>query len=137
MKKSDFQNYKALTLEARQLRAYVETLDRALNSAGVSRVSDAPKGPHTGAADLGARIARYLEIKATYEAQRDRVEAQILTIEHAIQALESPAERLVMRYRYLEGRSWASVYSKIQRAGYSERQMYRLHGSALLKLREV
>lgn len=124
-------------MEVRQLRAYVDTLDSALSSVPSPQFSLTPKGPHSGGSALAARVARYLEMRDLYEAQLAKSEALVLNIERAIQSLESPAERLVMRLRYMEGRSWASVCLKLQREGYSERQVYRLHGAALLKLKEV
>lgn len=136
MEKVDFLNYRALVLEVRQLRAYVETLDRALSSIPGSQFSFTPKAPHSGGSALASRVARYLEMKELFEAQRDEAEAQVLKVERAIQALDDPAERLVMRLRYLEGRSWANVCAKLQ-DGYSERQVYYIHGAALRKLKEV
>jgi DNA-directed RNA polymerase specialized sigma24 family protein len=137
MEKIDFLNYRALVLEVRQLKAYVETLDRALSSIPSPQYSFTPKAPHSGGSALESRVVRYLEMKDLYEAQRSEAEAQVVAVERAIQSLDSPAERLVMRLRYLEGRSWTSVCARLQCEGYSERSVYRLHGSALLKLKEV
>lgn len=137
MEKIDFLNYKALVREVRQLKAYVETLDRALSSVPSSQFSLTPKGPHSGGSALAARVGRYLEMKELFETQRAKAEAQVLEVERAIQSLEDPAERVVMRLRYLEGRSWASVCLKLQADGYSERQVYYIHGAALKKLKEI
>lgn len=65
------------------------------------------------------------------------IEAELLTIEDAIASLDCPVERLLMRLRYIEGRSWASICDELRPLGYSERQVYRLHGFALMKLKEV
>lgn len=137
MEKIDFLQYRALALEVRQLESYVEALDRALSAIPSPQFSLTPKAPHSGGSAMADRVARYLEMKELFEAQRAKSEAQVLTIEWAIQTLEDPGERVVMRLRYMEGRSWASVVAKLQREGYSERTVYRLHGSALLKLKEV
>lgn len=137
MEKIDFSNYRALVLEVRQLKAYVETLDRALSSIPSPQFSFAPKAPHSGGSALESRVARYLEMKDLYEAQLAKSEEQVLAVERAIQALEVPVERLVMRLRYIEGRSWASVCLELQALGYSERQVYYIHGFALKKLKEV
>ena len=137
MEKVDFLNYRALVLEVRQLKAYVETLDRALSSIPSPQYSFAPKAPHSGGSSaLESRVARYLEMKDLYEAQLAKSEAQVLAVEQAIQSLEVPAERLVMRLRYIEGRSWVSVCMELQALGYSERQVYYVHGFALKKLKE-
>lgn len=137
MDKLNLKNYRDLVLEVRQLRAYVSTLDRALSSASSSQLSFSPKSPRSGGSAMGARVARYLEVKDLYEAQREKCEAQIVAIESAIQSLEAPTERLILRLRYMEGRSWASICSLLLREGYSERQVYYIHGAALRKLKEV
>jgi DNA-directed RNA polymerase specialized sigma subunit len=111
MEKVDFINFRALVHEVRQLKSYAETLDRA--------------------------GARYHEVNALFEKAREKAEGQVVAIEKAIQSLDSPAERLVMRLRYLEGRSWASVVTKLSLEGYSERQVYYIHGAALEKLKGV
>ena len=137
MEKIDFLNYRALRLEVCQLKDYVDMLDRALSSVPIPQYSFTPKAPHSGGSSLASRVARYLEMKELFETQRAEAEAQVLAVERAIQSLADPSERLVMRLRYLEGRSWASVVSKLQPEGYSERQVYYIHGAALKKLREV
>lgn len=137
MEKSELLSYRALVLEVRKLKEYVDTLDRALSSAPSPQLSFTPKAPQSGGSALAARVARYLEVKELFETQRAKSEAQVLGIERAIQSLDDPAERLVMRLRYLEGRSWVNVCSKLQPEGYCERQVYYIHGSALQKLREV
>lgn len=137
MEKSDFLNYRALVLEVRQLKSYVDTLDRALSYASGPQYSLTPKGAPSGGSALASRVAKYLEMKDLFEAKRAECEAQLLGVEKAIQSLDVPAERLVMRLRYLEGRSWPNVCYKLEAEGYSERTVYRLHGSALRKLKEV
>lgn len=136
MKKSDFLNYRALVLEVRRLKAYVETLDRALGSVPSQQLSFTPKAPHSGGSSLASRVARYVEMQELFEAQRAKAEAQVLEVERAIQSLDEPAERLVMRLRYLEGRSWTNVCSLLQPEGYSERQVYYIHGAALRNLED-
>lgn len=137
MEKIDFQNYRALVREVKQLRDYVRTIEAALDSIPSPQLSFTPKGPPSSGSAMTARVARYLDIKALYEERLAESEAQVLAVERAIQTLASPAERVVMRLRYMEGRSWTSVCMELQLLGYSERQVYRLHGYALMKLKEV
>ena len=96
-----------------------------------------PPAPHSEAASaMDAKVARYREVEGLYKAQKARSEAQVAAIEYAIQSLRLPAERQVMRLRYIEGWDWTRVCTKLRAIGYSERQVYRLHGSALQKLKE-
>lgn len=137
MEKSDFLNYRALVLEVRQLRSYMSSLERALDSVSSPQFSVTPKGPHSGGSPIEKQVIRFIEIQELYKAKLAEKLAVLASVEQAIDSLEAPAERLVMRLRYLEGRSWASVCSLLQREGYSERQVYYIHGTALKKLKEV
>lgn len=137
MEKSDFLNYRALVLEVRQLRSYMTSLERALDSISSPQYSFTPKGPHSGGSPVEKQVVRFVEVQDLYKAKLAEKLAQLAVVEQAIDSLEAPAERLVMRLRYLEGRSWVSVCALLQREGYSERQVYRLHGFALQKLKEV
>ena len=82
-------------------------------------------------------VAKHIELEALYCERLAAKVAQQLAIERALDSLEDPAERMVMRYRYIDGRGWSSIISELTMLGYSERQVYRLHGFALLKLKEA
>lgn len=137
MEKSDFLNYRALVLEVRQLRSYLASLERALDTISSPQFSFTPKGPHSGGSPVEKQVVRFVEVEGLYKAKLAEKLARLVVMEQAIDSLEEPAERLVMRLRYLEGRSWARVCPELQALGYSERQVYRLHGFALKKLKEV
>ena len=137
MEKIDFMNYRALAAEVRQLRAFLIGMERSLASVSSPQFSVVPKGPRSGGSALENRVIRYLDVQALYHEKLAEKFAQLVTVEEAIDSLEDPAERLVMRLRYLEGRSWASVCARLQAEGFSDRQVYRLHGYALKKLKEV
>lgn len=137
MEKVDFLNYRALVLEVRQLKSHLASLERAMDSISGPQLSFTPKGPHSGGSPVERQVVRFLDVQELYKAKLTEKLAQLVIVEQAIDSLDSPAERLVMRLRYMEGRSWASVCSLLQREGYSERQVYRLHGFALQKLKEV
>lgn len=59
------------------------------------------------------------------------LEEQALMIENAIQGIEEPVLREIMRLRYLEGLEWDKLGEKI---GYVSRQCLRLHRVALNRL---
>ena len=137
MDKSDFLNYRALSLEVRQLRALVAELEAAKYSAPGPDFSGVPRGTPAPGAAIEKQVIKYLDAVALYRAKVDEKATLLVAIESAIDSLESPTERLIMRLRYIMGRSWTSVCLELQSLGYSERQVYRLHGFALMKLREV
>lgn len=136
MEKTDFLNYRALLLETRNLKTRLTMMEDAIDFSS-PQLSDMPKAPPRGSSALEARIIKVMEIRELYEEKYTALMAQLRAVEDAIGTLSSPAERLIMRLRYLEGRSWTSVCMALQSEGYSERQVYRLHGYALQKIKEI
>ena len=137
MTKTDLKNYRALVLEVRQLRSLLAELEAAKFSVPGSDFSGVPRVAPSHGSAVERKVIRYMDALALY---RDKVAdrtAELLAIEAALGSLESPTERLILRLRYIEGRSWASVCCELESLGYSERQVYYIHGAALRKLKEV
>jgi len=89
---------------------------------------------------LGAAMAALID----YEKEADRTIAELikkwLLIEKTIKAIQNPVEREVLERRYLMYQPFESSYDKrtgkyikgiAESMGYSERQIYRIHGEAL------
>ena len=136
MQKADFKNYRALCLEIRKLKAQLMSLEASLYGPRGQEYSLTPKGGGQGDGML-AVISRHIELEKHYQETLAAKEAQQLAIERAIDSLDDPAERVVMRLRYIEGRDWKYIIAELAIVGYSEREVYRRHGFALLKLKEV
>lgn len=136
MEKADLQNYRATVREVHQLREQLETLEASLFSPKGQRFTSTPRVPSGAGSTMEGAVGRHFELEDLYRSTLAEKEAQQLAVERAIQTLDGP-ERVVMRERYIRGRSWTSIVSDLARMGYSERQVYRLHGLALLKLKEV
>ena len=137
MEKADFLNYRALALETRQLRNQLATLESSLYSPKGQRFTSTPRVPSGGGSTMDGAVARHMKLEELYRGKLAEQEAQLLQIEEAILSLSDPGERAVMRERYIEGRGWPDVIRKFQKEGLSERQVYRLHGYALAKLKEA
>jgi DNA-directed RNA polymerase specialized sigma subunit len=82
-------------------------------------------------------VAGHLRLEQLYREKLAESSARAYAIEDALEALSDPAQRIIMRERYIYGRSWVRICDMMRSEGYSERQVYRLHGYALLKLKEV
>jgi hypothetical protein len=136
MTKNDFANYRALVLEVRQLRSLLAELEAAKFSVPGGDFSGMPRDTPSQGSAVENKVVRYLDTLALYQRKVADKTAQLIAIEAALDSLDSPVERMVMRLRYIEGRSWASVCCELEPLGYSERQVYRLHGFALMKLKE-
>lgn len=137
MEKADLVKYRAMALEVRQLRSLLSELEAATLAIAGPDFSGMPRGGASQGSALESRVVRYLDTVALYREKTADLTAALYAVETAIGSLDSPTERLIMRLRYIKGRSWPSVCLALQALGYSERQVYRLHGSALMKLREV
>ena len=137
MEKEDFMNYRALVLEVKQLRTQLTILESSIYSPKGQRFSLTPRSAVGQNHTMDAAVAAHVELYDKYRAALAEQEAKQLAIETAIQSLESPVYRLVMRLRYIDGLGWRRICEKLRTQGYSERQVYRFHGEALLKLKEV
>lgn len=137
MEKAELKNYRALVIEVQQLREQLTVLESSLYSAKGQRFTSTPRGPSDYRSTMDGAVDRHLKLVDHYAEELAEKEARQLAIEQAIESLNDTPERVVMRELYIFGRSWPAVLTKMQRLGYSERTTYRLHGFALLKLKEV
>lgn len=137
MEKDDFKNYRALLLEVQQLREQVKILESSLYSPKGQRFTSTPRVPSGERSTMDGAVERHIRLESHYRESLAEKEAKQLAIEQAIESLVDPAERLVMRERYIKGKGWTTIALKLQTLGYSERSVYRLHGYALAKLKEV
>lgn len=137
MEKIDLLNYRALTREVRQLRDQLTALEASLFSPKGQRFTSMPHAASGPKKTMEDAVAGHMRLEELYREKLAAQELQLLEIERAIFALDDPAQRIIMRERYVLGRSWVGICEKMRLQGYSERQVYRLHGFALLKLKEV
>ena len=137
MEKADFRNYRLLAAEVQQLKDQLAVLESSLYSPKGQRFTSTPRAPSGAGSTMDGAVERHIQLEELYRSQLAEKEAQQIGIERAIMALSDAAERVVMRERYIEGRGWTAVICKLQKLGYSERQVYRLHGYALLHLKEA
>lgn len=137
MEKAEFRNYRTLVTEVQQLREQLSVLESSLYSPKGQRFTSTPRVPSGDRSTMDGAVDRHIKLEQLYRENLAEKEAQQLAVEQAIQSLGDTPERLIMRALYIEGRSWSAVICKMQKLGYSERTTYRLHGYALLKLKEV
>ena len=137
MEKADFKNYRTLVVEVQQLKEQLAVLESSMYSPKGQRFTSTPRVPSGDRSTMDGVVDRHLKLVELYEADLAEKEAKQLAIEQAIQSLGDTPERVVMRELYIFGRRWPAVLSKMQKLGYSERTVYRLHGAALWKLKEV
>ena len=137
MDKADFKNYRILAREVRQLKAQLSVLESSIYSPKGQRFSAMPRAASGPKKTMDDAVAGHIKLESHYRAQLAEKEALQLKIEQAISLLPDSAERVIMRARYIEGHGWTTIIRDLQKMGYSERTVYRLHGFALLKLKEL
>lgn len=135
MTKEELQNYKDLVRERRQVEDKLEEVETKLYAARTQQLTGMPSAPPKPGSTLEAAVVEYIEdleaLRVHYQQLLDRLTAEQLNIEKAIDGLDTTA-RTLMRYRYIDGRKWEEICVLMN---YSWRQVHRLHAAALIALK--
>lgn len=123
--------YLDATREKKQVEEKLEVLNARLVSVGSQRLDGMPRGGSGGdnKPDLIDAKDRLVE---RYMALGAELMSTQLAIEEAIEWLD-PRERMLMRYRYIDGMTWEQVCVAMD---YAWRPTHRIHAGALDKLAE-
>ena len=136
LEKIELVNYRMLSREVEQFREQLERFEASLFSPNGQRFTSTPHSSNPHGSTMELAVCRHIELQELYMKRLAEKNAQLLIIEQAIASLEDPAQRVIMRDRYVLGWSWRRICATLASEGYSERQVFRLHGYALLKLKE-
>ena len=79
-------------------------------------------------------IAKIVDLEKEIDADVDRLVAIRDGIKTMIEAVEDDRERLLLQYRYLDGKTFEWIAAEMN---YSWRQIHRLHSRALTNLKDV
>lgn len=127
--KQRLNSYKQVQLERRQILDRIMRLEARLTAPGAQGLDGMPHGSGTG--DSMARgVAALADLRDLYRAKEADLTQALIDIEHLIDGLD-PVERMIARYRYIDGLHWENICVKIN---YSWRQTHRLHDGLLEKL---
>ena len=130
MDKATLYKYRALEDELDQLGELIARIEARIKEPKIQKLSHAPAGGGAAADAISANIARLDVLRVMYNEKWGTIIAKKIEIEKAIDNLE-PDDRLLMRYRYIEGLSWEDVADKL---GYCKRHVTRRHGEILVKM---
>ena len=135
MTKERLRAYRALKQERDQLRDMIEEIEGELYSPKIPRLDAVPGGGQKvgGVTPTDAKIDKRDELLALYAEKCAQMDAELLTIEQAIDSLET-REKTLLRLHYVMGLTWENVCVEMN---YSWRQVHRIHAKALEKLREA
>lgn len=124
--KKQLNSYRDLRAEQRQLLAELKQLEALMGSPGSPKLDKMPRG--SGVSNPVERMAiKHLELEERYRAKLEQLADAQELVEDMIEALE-PTERMLARFRYIDGLSWDNVSIKMS---YSWRQVHRIHGRML------
>lgn len=130
MDKLKLRNYRDAELEIEQLEELLSRIESKITSAKVASFSNMPIGKGGKKDVIGANLARLEALRALYNRRWDALIAARIEIEESIENL-APAERSLIRYRYIEGLEWEEVAQKMR---YSISKTTRMHGKILEKI---
>lgn len=126
--KKQLNSYRDLIAEHKHLEEELERLD-ALSISGPN-LDGMPRGG-SGPSNPVERLAlKRLTLQNRYTEQMERMVEQQTAIEDLIESLD-PTERILARFRYIDGLTWEEVCYHIN---YSWMQTHRIHGRMLDKL---
>ena len=126
MTKERLRRYIWLKQECRQLEAYLERIRNDMSVVTSPRLTGMPhaKDPK----GLDEIVIRNEEICGKYEKQLRIYQKETIAIENAIEGVQDPRLRLILRYKYMDGLKWETIADLMR---YDVRWIYRLHGEAL------
>ena len=134
MDKQALMSYRDLAREVRQLRANLDALEASMYTPKGQRYTRTPHASSGKGKTMEDVVCKHIELEELYVEKLAEKNDQLLRVEQAVESLPDAAERLVLRLRYIDGYSWDRIS---QEMAYSVRSVYRLHGLALLHLKEV
>ena len=129
--KQRLNSYQHVKMERRQLLDRIIRLETRLTSPGAQNLDGMPHGSGNGDA-LANGIARLTELRDLYRGKEIELAQTQMDIEALIEHLD-PVERVIARYRYIDGMQWEQICVKVN---YSWRQTHRIHSNLIDKLAE-
>lgn len=130
MTKERLRKYRDLSQELRQIQQKIETMESALCSPKIQRITGMPSAPNGGHNTKEDLMAEHIELLEHYKVKEAGLKAEQLAIEKAIESLDY-RERTVLRLYYIDGLTWEQVCVLVN---YSWRQVHNIHSAALKKL---
>lgn len=122
-------SYRHVQIERRQILDRIMRLEDRLTAPGAQNLDGMPHG--SGKSDaLANGVARLADLRDLYRAKETELAQAQIDIERLIESLD-PVERVIARYRYIDGLHWEQICVKIS---YSWRQTHRIHSEMIDKL---
>lgn len=132
MTKEQLKTYRFIKLEHDHLEGLLTRLECTLYGPRSQRLDGMPR---SGSAEPGSAVEdaaiKHAAVLEKYQQKVAELAVALAEIENAIEGLD-PRERTLVRLYYAEGMTWEEVCVAMS---YSWRQIHRIHGQALQKLK--
>lgn len=125
--KEYLQKYRIAYREAQDIELRMAQLRLKYAAPSAIRYSDMPTA-HNSNRDLSDYAARMEELVNLLVAKYTKCMGIEIDIETRLDKMSEQTERLLLRYRYIDGMTWSQVADKLQTG---ERNVYFIHGRAL------
>lgn len=122
-------SYRHVQMERRQILERIMRLEARLTAPGAQNLDGMPHGSGRGDT-LANGTAALSDLRDLYRAKEAELAQTQRDIEQLIENLD-PIERVIARYRYIEGLHWEQICVKVN---YSWRQTHRIHSEMIDKL---
>lgn len=131
MTKEELRGYRDLKREAKYLEETIERIEAEIYAPRTTRLDKLPGAQSNGTGPTERLALKHMELLDLYRAKLVELRAGQLEVEKAIEPLPTD-ERMLMRYRYLEGLTWEEVAVEM---GYTWRHVHRIHARALERVK--
>ena len=127
--KEELKEHYRLKQETVELEETIKKLQLQAQSVSATKITGAPAG--SGSPDkIADNLSRIEKLIQYYQQKLEKLLIQQKQIEEAIESLPTN-ERLLMRYRYIDGLDWVDVAANMN---YSWQWMHKIHARILKKL---
>lgn len=134
MTKQDLRQYGHIEKEIRQLEGMIRELNSRAYSPRIPHLTGMPGAASTGSGSAQERIVtEMIEIRERYQQRIIALMETRKRIEQAIDGLQDPDQRMILRYHYISGYGWTKTAKLVH---YSRKTVERKHGKALLALKD-
>ena len=111
------------------IQHWMDSATRATPSLEAERVSGTSEHSR-----LEAAMIRKMDMESVVDRKINELREMRRNILNAVDAMDDPNERAMLQFRYIAGKSWAYIMTKME---IPERTSFRMHDSALMHFGEI
>lgn len=129
MNRMTLRNYRAMSLEAKQLKELIEIIEARRKEPKGTKYTGMPTGKGGKNDAMAATLARLETLSNIYKEKEERLLEESVEFEKAIASL-LPFDRVIMRNRYTKALSWKAIAKEMD---YSVQHLKNRHSEIVKK----